>query len=80
MRQASITITDDGDVCNIGYVVEYKLSTDVEYTQLYPNPLASPIVIQNLEDDVVYNVRIGRLCCNGDTSDWSTVDVDTTIV
>lgn len=79
MRIATIPITDDGTVCNTGYIVDYKLNSDVSFTRLYPDPVTSPIEIQNLEDDQMYTVRIYRKCCNGGTSNYTETEFTTTI-
>jgi len=79
MRKATIPIDDDADVCNTGYIVEYKLSSEVDYTRLYPDPFGNRVVLQNLADDEAYNVRIKRKCCNGDTSSWTNITIDTTL-
>lgn len=78
MRTLTIPIDDNGEVCNEGYNVQYKLAASIDYTD-WPDALTSPIVITGLEDDVAYNVRIRRLCCDGSVSDWEIVDVTTTI-
>lgn len=79
MRKATLPIDDDADVCNTGYIVEYKLTGDVDYTRLYPDPMGDTVLLQNLDDDVTYDVRIKRKCCNGDTSAWATLTLDTTL-
>lgn len=78
-RNVSIPITDDGDQCNNGYIVEYKLQGVMEYTVLYPQQFVSPITINGLLDDSVYDLRIMRVCCDGTTSDWAETTFDTTL-
>lgn len=68
MRKAIIPIDDDADVCNTGYIVDYKLTSDMAWTRLMPDPAESPIEINGLEDDLSYDVRIYRKCCDGQTS------------
>lgn len=79
MRTLVIPITDDGTVCNIGYIAEYQFTGAVDWTTVTPNPTESPIVITGLEDDTAYSVRITRLCCDGTESDYSSFDVTTTV-
>lgn len=79
MTKITIPITDDGTVCNVGYIAEYKLTTDTEYTRVFPDPTGTPIVITNLLDSMLYDVRITRKCCDGVTfSTPTTTVVDTT--
>lgn len=79
MRKITIPITDDDTECNQGYIAEYKLTSDSEYTRVFPDPTGSPIEIVGLLDDVEYNVRITRKCCNGSYSPVTSTVVDTTI-
>lgn len=81
MRVITIPITDDGTVCNNGYIVQYKLASlpDSDFIRIVPDPIISPIVIQNLEDDTEYTVRITRKCCDGSESDYTETDVTTTV-
>lgn len=74
-----IVVADEEDTCNEGYIVEYKLDTDVEWTTLTPNPQGSPIEIPNLDDDVLYNVRYRRICCDGTISEYEEVNITTTV-
>ena len=78
MRTLTIIIDDNDEVCSQGYQVQYKLATDINYTNWTPNPTTSPIVITGLEDDTAYNVKVTRLCCDGTISDPTILDVDTT--
>lgn len=77
--QISIPITDDGDQCNDGYIVEYKLQGEESYTTLYPPAFTTPIVIGPVLEASTYDVRIKRMCCNGATSNWTEIEVVTTI-
>lgn len=79
MRKVTIPVDDNEDVCNTGYLVEYRIDGVEEWTQLFPNPLSSPIIIENLEDDTLYNIRVMRQCCNGTVSAWTEFNVDTTL-
>lgn len=79
MRSITIPITDDTTECNEGYIVEYKITTDVDYTRVFPDQLGSPVVITGLLDDTLYDVRVTRKCCNGSFSTPTTDVVDTTI-
>lgn len=79
MRKATIPIDDFNDHCSEGFIVEYKLAGEVDYTRLFPDPLITPVVITNLADDMTYDVRIKRKCCDGQQSNWTTVSVDTTL-
>jgi hypothetical protein len=79
MRAISIPVTDDGTECNLGYIAEFKLTADSDYTRFYPDPTASPIVITGLLDDSMYDLRITRKCCNGSYSAPTLTTVDTTI-
>jgi hypothetical protein len=79
MRTLTIPIDDDGTECSQGYQVQYKLAAIPDWTDWLPNPTASPIIITGLEDDVAYNVRYRRLCCDGTISDYVQIDVTTTV-
>lgn len=78
-RVIYIVVDDEDTICNEGYLVEYKLDTDVDWTRLTPDPSGSPIAIPNLEDDVLYNVRYKRYCCDGTISDYAEVNITTTV-
>lgn len=78
-RKITIPIDDDDDQCKQGYIVQYKLSAETSYQQVFPDPLYGPVVLENLADDSTYNIRIKRKCCNGTISDWTSVTVDTTL-
>lgn len=64
MKSISIEISDHGSGCTSYYQVEYKLASEAGYT-LGENQFESPIQINQLEDDALYNIRITRFCCDG---------------
>lgn len=68
MRKVEVEITDDADVCHTGYIVNYKLTGEVSYTRLFPDPTASPFIISGLLDDSEYDLQVYRMCCDGQTS------------
>lgn len=68
---------NDGSTCTQSYRVEYKKTTDTSYSVTEPQ-FSSPIVIDNLEDDTAYNVRITRTCCNGVAADPELITINTT--
>lgn len=76
MKSISIEITDHDSVCTDYYQVEYKLATEAGYT-LGANQFESPIQINQLEDDALYNIRITRFCCDGNFSTPLTFNVTT---
>jgi hypothetical protein len=78
MMKILIPITDDGTECNEGYIVEYKLTSDTDYTRVFPDQLGTPVEITGLLDDVSYDVRVTRKCCNGTLSDPTIDTVITT--
>lgn len=67
---------NDGDTCTQSYAVAVKKASDLAYSPLPPQ-YSSPIVVDNLEDDTAYNVRITRTCCGGVVSDEFIVNVTT---
>jgi hypothetical protein len=75
MKQITIPITDHADNCTAYYNVEYKLSTDIAYNSF--KAFTDRVVISNVFDASVYNVRITRYCCNGSSSAPLTLIVDT---
>lgn len=77
-KNISITIDDHDSNCTLFYTVEYKPSTETAYNTFTYN--ANPILIENLSDATIYDIRITRNCCNGGTSVVSTTSVDTTTV
>lgn len=70
-----IPITHDSE-CTQYYRVEYKKDFEQQYKTL-PNQFASPIVIEGLDESTNYNIRITRVCCNGQESNIATVDITT---
>lgn len=59
-----IFIIDSETECTQSYNVELKQTSDSVFVPL-PIQYSSPIVIDNLEDDTSYDVRITRKCCDG---------------
>lgn len=55
---------NDGSTCTTSYYIEYKKTVDSNYMVL-GTQYASPLVIDNLDDDTSYDFRITRTCCNG---------------
>lgn len=80
-RQVTLPIDnhDAPGMCTQYYVVEYKPQSDPNYAVLSPNPMDSPIVIDNLLDDIIYDIRVTRFCCNGQSSIAASTTVDTTV-
>ena len=79
MRTPTIPIYDYIDHCAEGFVVEYKLTGATDYTRVFPDPITTPIVLTNLQDDSDYDVRIKRKCCDALQSSWTSIVVDTTL-
>jgi hypothetical protein len=79
MRKATIPIDDYSDHCTEGFVVEYKLTGATDYIRLFPDPLSTPIVLTNLNDDAEYNVRVKRKCCDTQQSAWTNITIDTAL-
>lgn len=87
-RRAFIPITDhnmDG-VCSDFYDIRFKpASVDFwsQKTNVQPvlegSPAAWGIVLNNLNDDIVYDFEITRHCCSGVNSIADTGTFDTTI-
>lgn len=76
LKKITIPITDHASNCTNYYLVEWKLSSESGYNSTtWPN---DQIVISNLQDASVYDVRITRYCCNGGTSAPLILSVDTT--
>lgn len=80
MKNISIPITDDGDQCNSSYLVEIKLSGDAGYSIVPGIFTESPIVINNLQDGAVYDVRITRNCCDGQISPPEEIQIATSLL
>jgi hypothetical protein len=77
-RKITIPITDHNDVCNTGYTVAYKMDGAPYWTT--QNMFAPPFEISNLLDDVLYNIRITRQCCDGLASAPLELNINTTIL
>lgn len=75
-KKITIPITDHADNCTAYYNVEYKLSTDINYNSF--KAFTDRVVISNVLDTSVYNVRITRYCCNGSSSTPLVLSIDTT--
>lgn len=62
-RTITIPITPDA-TCVAGYIVKYRIQGDAgwSFTQNY---YGSPIVLNNLNDNTVYEISIQRQCCDG---------------
>ncbi len=69
MRTASIPITDHDTgspmICTNYYTVEYKPTGTSGWFTVSPNPIESPVLIEGLMDDISYDLRVTRMCCNG---------------
>lgn len=83
-----IPVTDhnDGETCSLYYTVRFKpASLDSWFTmeQVQPELTGSPayygIVLQNLDDNVIYNYEITRSCCEGTISAAATGTFNTTL-
>lgn len=63
-RKITIPITDHNDagVCSLFYTVEYQLNGETGWTETIT--YEPPVVLTNMLDDVIYNVRITRNCCD----------------
>lgn len=70
-----IPITDHDSSCTQHYRAEYKRQDASTYEELYPYPNTGEIVIPDLMTGV-WNVRISRLCCGGELSPFSTINVN----
>lgn len=68
-RRITIPITNhnaDG-ICTSYYLVEYRINGEPGYSfsqQMY----TSPVVLDNMQDDTLYDFRITRGCCDGVSS------------
>ncbi len=67
---------NDGDTCTQSYAVSVKKVSDIAYSPLPPQ-YASPIIVDNLEEDTAYNIKITRTCCGGVSSSEFTVNITT---
>jgi len=73
---ATINIKDAGDCTNY-YIVQYKKDFETQFTTMNPNPTAPPFNILPLDAGTTYNVRITRMCCNGQASPIETTNFTT---
>lgn len=66
-KAAQIPILDENTVpgCTQYYVVRYRGVGQDIWATLSPNPLRSPITIDNLFAGGLYEVEITRICCSG---------------
>lgn len=58
------------------YLVEYKMESETGYTSA-GNQTELPIMLYNLQEDTIYNVRITAFCCNGQFSTTLEFNVST---
>lgn len=63
--------------CVSFYMVEYKLSSDAGYTS-GGNQTTLPLMLYNLLEDAIYNVRVTPMCCNQQYGDPLIFNVSTT--
>lgn len=80
MKNITLPITDDGSQCNSSYLVEIKLSGDAGYSIVPGIFTATPIVINNLQDGAVYDVRVTRNCCDGQISPPEEIQIATSLL
>lgn len=71
----NIPITNHAASCTDHYMVEYKRQGDVSYNQLYPYPTGDNFTLNDLQTGV-YNVRVSRICCSGETSSATPLNVN----
>lgn len=78
-KRITIPITDHntGGVCTQYYQVEYKINGEAGYS-FSQTMFASPIVLDNMLENTIYDVRITRVCCDNVSSTPATFTVDTT--
>lgn len=85
----AIPVSDHSLECSIYYLVEYKLAGDPAYTSTgFQTATAveegSPLVtnyylyVHNLIENVDYDLRTTRYCCDGNVSTPTTSTVNTT--
>ncbi len=77
-RKVWIPVNDQntGDVCTAFYTIRIRLTADGGWTslpdqfgELVDSPAYYAIVLENLDDDVEYQVGVTRHCCEGTQSD-----------
>src|ERR1043165_6395015 len=66
-KRVSMPFTDEAEegACTSFYRVQWKLPSSEVWHDLIPNPVASPIIIENLLPETSYDVSVVRVCCNG---------------
>lgn len=78
---ARYTIEDstfnDGSTCTAYYSLRIRKTTAFEWTVL-PNQYESPIVVNNLDEGIEYQIGITRHCCDGSVA-LEVTDTFTTI-
>lgn len=73
------SLFNDGNTCTASYSILIKRFDAANYQSL-PIQYQSPVVIDNLEEDTPYNVKITRTCCGGVASSEITLNFTTTEV
>lgn len=73
---ATINVTTNEECTNY-FIVQYKKDFEAQYTTMQPNPTAPPFQILPLDAATNYNVRITRMCCNGQASQIATTNFTT---
>lgn len=78
-KRITIPITDHNTsgVCTQYYQVEYRISGEAGYS-FSQTMLTSPVVLDNMLNDTVYEFRITRVCCNNVSSTPAIFTIDTT--
>jgi len=69
---------NNGTTCTMKYNKAYKKSADPDYIDA-GEQLSSPIIIDGVDDDTSYDIRITRTCCDGVVSPPSVTTVLTTL-
>jgi hypothetical protein len=69
MATLTLSFTEASPVPGDGYVVKYREAGGGAYTQVTPNPSASPVVIPGLDDTKAYEGFIQSMCDAGFLSD-----------
>jgi len=79
-RNVSIPITDhnDGDSCTTQYNLRLRLTSTDAWQALAPQ-YDSPIVLDNLNDDVEYQLGVTRVCCDANPSAETFITFTTTV-
>jgi len=74
----TVTIPIVGNTdCTNAMIVDYKKSTETQWTRLDPAPIGDTIVLNNLSDNTTYNIRGVKQCCNGQYSTQTLINVTT---